>query len=81
MNTERRSEILQQLASAIARRRLTAPARFALDIVAPLGFIAGQVAQLVQPLTPAGRWHDYVSALDDEQGWAVLQRLVDRQDG
>jgi hypothetical protein len=81
MNTNRRTEILQQLAAAIARRRLTAPVRIALDIVAPVGFIASQVAQFVQPLTPAGRWHEYVNALDDEQGWRVLQRLVDEQDG
>lgn len=81
MNTDRRMEILHQLAAAIARHRLTAPARIALDIVVPVGFIASQVAQFVQPLTPAGRWHEYVSALDDEQGWFVLQSLVDQQDG
>ncbi len=80
MNTDRRTEILQQLAAAIARHRLTAPARIALDIVAPLGFIAGQVAQFVRPLTPTGRWHEYVSALDDEQGWLVLQSLVEQRD-
>jgi hypothetical protein len=81
MNTDRRTEVLEQLAAVIARHRLTAPARIALDIVAPLGFIASQVAQFVQPLTPAGRWHEYVNALDDEQGWLVLRRLVDQQDG
>jgi len=81
MNTDRRTEILQQLAGAIARHRLTVPARIALDVVAPLGFIAGQVAQFIQPLTPIGRWQEYIGALDDEQGWVVLQHLVDQQDG
>lgn len=80
MNTEQRTQILQRLASAIAQRRMTTPARMALDIVAPVGFIASQVAQLIRPLTPLGRWHEYVSALGDEQGWKVLQRLVDQQD-
>jgi hypothetical protein len=79
MNTDQRTEILQQLAAAIARHHLTAPARIALDIVAPVGFIAGQVAQFLQPLTPVGRWHEYVSALGDEHGWLVLQRLVDQR--
>ena len=80
MNADRRIEILQQLAAAIARRHLTAPARLALDVIAPIGFIASQVALFAQPLTPPGRWYEYVSALDDEQGWRVLQRFVDQQD-
>jgi hypothetical protein len=80
MDTERRAEILKRLAAAIERRRLTAPARIALDVIAPLGFMASQVALLVRPLTPPGRWHEYVSALDDEQGWLVLQHFVDQQD-
>ena len=80
MNADRRAEVLQRLADAIARRRLTAPARLALDVVAPLGFMASQLALLVRPLTPPGRWYEYVSALGDEQGWQVLRRFVDQQD-
>ena len=80
MNTDQRTQILRRLASAIARRRMTAPARMALDIVVPIGFIASQVAQFIRPLTPLGRWHEYVCALDEEQGWKVLQSLVDQQD-
>jgi len=80
MNAEQRDQILQQLAQAIARRHLTAPARLALDVISPLSFLASQVALFVRPLTPLGRWHDYASALDDEQGWKVLQRLVENQD-
>jgi len=80
MNSEQRHQILQQLADTIRRRRLTAPARLALDVLAPLGFLASQVALFVRPLTPLGRWHDYVAALDDEQGWKVLQSLVENRD-
>ena len=80
MNTDQRDKILQQLAQAIAHRRLTAPARLALDVLSPLSFLASQLALFALPLTPFGRWHDYVAALDDEQGWKVLQGLVEKQD-
>ena len=80
MDTEQRLHILEQLASSISRHRLTAPARIALDVIAPVGFIASQVAQLVTPFAPAGRWQAYVNALDDEQSWNLLQQLVEKQD-
>ena len=80
MDTDQRTQILEQLAQAIARRRLTAPARLALDVIAPLSFLTSQIALFLRPLTPLGRWHDYVAALDDERGWKVLQRLVEDQD-
>ena len=80
MNADQRTQILQQLAQAIARRRLSAPARLALDVLAPLSFLTSQVALFLRPLTPLGRWHEYVAALDDEQSWKVLQRLVENQD-
>ncbi len=80
MNTDHRAQILQQLAQAIARRRLTAPARLALDVITPLSFLTSQIALFLRPLTPLGRWYDYVAALDDEQGWKVLQDLVEKQD-
>jgi hypothetical protein len=81
MNSDQRDQVLQQLAQAIARRRLTAPARLALEAISPLSFLGSQIALFLRPLTPFGRWHDYVSALEDEQGWEVLQRLVAKQDG
>ena len=80
MDAEQRLQILEQLAGAIGRHRLAAPARMALDVIAPMGFIASQVAQLVSPLAPAGRWQVYVGALDDEQGWTLLHQLVEKQD-
>jgi hypothetical protein len=80
MDAEQRTHILEQLAAAIGRHRLAVPARIALDVIAPVGFIASQVAQLVSPLTPTARWQAYVNALGDEQGWALLQQLVEKQD-
>ena len=80
MNTDQRIQILQQLAQAIARRRLTAPARLALDVITPLSFLTSQIALFLRPLTPLGRWHDYVAALDDEQGWKELQQLIEKHD-
>jgi hypothetical protein len=80
MNTDQRVQILQQLADAIARRRLTGPARLALDVIAPIAFLASQAALFARPLTPFGRWHDYVDALGDEQGWTMLQQLVEHRD-
>ena len=80
MDSNQRTHILQQLADAIARRRLTAPARLALDVLAPVAFLTSQAALFARPLVPLGRWHDYVAALDDEQGWKVLQHFVETQD-
>jgi hypothetical protein len=80
MNAEQHQQILQQIADAIARRGLIVPARIALDVLAPLGFLSSQVALFLQPLTPLGRWRTYLTALEDEESWQVLQRLVDRGD-
>lgn len=80
MNPEQQARILQQLADALASRRLATPARIALDVVAPVGFLASQAALLVRPLLPTGRWHQYVSALSDQHGWELLHELVTRRD-
>jgi hypothetical protein len=78
MNIDQRTTILQDLADGIARRHLSAPARLVLDIVEPLGFLAGQIALFVRPLTPFGRWREYLTALEDEEGWKILHRMVDQ---
>ena len=78
MNIERRTAILQDLADSIARRHLTTPARLVLYAAEPFGFLASQLALFARPLTPFGRWCEYLSALEDEEGWTVLQKLVDR---
>jgi hypothetical protein len=75
MDRVQRTQTLQDLADGIARRRLTVPARILLDLVEPLGFLASQVALFVRPLTPLGRWRDYIMALEDEESWKVLYRL------
>jgi len=80
MNAEQRQQALQQIADAIARRRLAAPARIALDVLGPLSFLSSQAALFLQPLTPLGRWRTYLTALEDEQSWQVLRRLVDQGD-
>jgi hypothetical protein len=80
MDRIQRTQTLQDLADGIARRRLMAPARILLDLVEPLGFLASQVALFARPLTPLGRWRDYVMALEDEESWKVLHRLVHHQD-
>ncbi|HNP86049.1 MAG TPA: hypothetical protein PKK78_07925 [Kouleothrix sp.] len=80
MNSEQQTETLQQLADGLQRRRLVAPARIVMDMLTPLGFLAGQVALFIRPLVPQGRWHAYVSALSDEQGWELLHTLIERRD-
>jgi hypothetical protein len=77
MDSERRITLLQELANSIARRHLSAPARLVLDIFEPLGFLASQMALFVRPLTPFGRWREYLMALEDTEGWEILHRLVD----
>ena len=80
MNAEQRTQILREIADAISRRRLAAPARLALDAIAPLGFFASQTALFIRPLTPLGRWRDYLTALENERSWRDLQDLIERRD-
>lgn len=80
MTHEQRTDILHQIARALEQRRLLAPARIALDIVAPIGFLASQAATFIQPFFPEGRWRSYVAALSDQEGWDLLQRMVETRD-
>jgi len=80
MTREERAAILQQLAHALARRGLLTPTRIALDIITPLGFLAGQAALFIHPLIPEGRWHSYVAALSDQDGWNELHDMVTARD-
>lgn len=81
MRPEHRDQTLQYLAATIARHQLMTPARFLLDIVTPLGFLASQVAVFARPLMPSGRWHDYMVALGDEESWRILHTIVEHHDG
>ncbi|MGQ9550164.1 MAG: hypothetical protein ACUVSY_16055 [Roseiflexus sp.] len=69
---------IEQLAQAIMQRGLTTPARIMLDIVAPLGFLAGQVTLFVRPFVPGSRWTRTIDALCDARGWRVLHDLLNR---
>lgn len=80
MNNDQRTQVLQDLTDALARRRLLVPARMLLDVVTPLGVMASQVALFARPFLPRSRWRDYVAALDDEYGWKVLHDMVDQRD-
>lgn len=80
MDVQERAALLQNLAAGIARRRMTVPMRFVLDVVEPVSFLASQVALFAHPLIPIGRWRDYVCALEEETSWKVLSQLVDRRD-
>lgn len=80
MNPEERQTALHELANRITKSGLKTPARMILDIVEPLGFIASQVALMLRPFTPQGRWRSYLTALDDEHGWSALHRIVDSND-
>jgi hypothetical protein len=71
---------IDALADAIARRRLVAPARLLLDMIAPVDFLASQFALFARPLAPGGRWQAYVAALSEEAGWQRLRERV-RQPG
>ena len=77
MDSEERTHLLRELADGIRRRGLSAPASIALDIVAPLGVLAGQAAMFARPLLPHGRWRSYAAALDSEDGWQELHQLLD----
>jgi len=78
MDIDQRTAILQKLADDIARRRLTTPVRMILEATGPLAFFASQAALFARPLAPLGRWREYLTALDDEEGWEILHRIVDR---
>jgi hypothetical protein len=79
MNPDERTRRLQEIADGLTRRGLATPARIALDVIVPLGFLAGQAAQFARPLLPHGRWRGYASALEDEAGWQALQKLIGRR--
>jgi hypothetical protein len=78
MDLSRRAAILQTLADSIARRGLLTPARIILDVVEPLGFLASQAALFARPFAPLGSWQEYLTALDDQEGWKILHDIVDR---
>lgn len=79
MDEQQREQILSSLADALSRRRLLASTRLLLDVVEPISFLASQIALFARPLTPRGRWSEYVGALGDEAGWKALHQIVKRR--
>ncbi len=78
MNHPPHDELLERLADAIVQRGLTAPARMLLDMLAPLGFLASQMALFARPFVPGDRWTRYVDALSDARGWEQLRDILNR---
>lgn len=78
MNRPLDDELLDQLASAIEQRGLATPARILLDVIAPLGFLAGQITLFARPFVPGNRWRNYVDALSDAEGWERLRDILNR---
>lgn len=71
---------LGEIAAGLRRRRIDGAARLVLEVVEPVAFLASQAALFVQPLTPRGRWHDYVDLMTKEANWRTLRRMVDQQE-
>jgi hypothetical protein len=78
MTPDERTTLLRDFAAGIDRRGLTTLARIALDVIAPLGFLAGQAALFARPLLPSTHWRNYAAALADESAWRELRDLMDR---
>lgn len=78
MNHPPHDESLERLADAIVQRGLMAPARMLLDMLAPLGFLASQMALFARPFVPGDRWTRYVDALSDARGWEQLRDILNR---
>ncbi|HEU4323253.1 MAG TPA: hypothetical protein VFS21_08865 [Roseiflexaceae bacterium] len=74
------AQTVRAVADALGRSRLEAPARLLLDVIAPVDFLASQVASFTRPLLPFGQWRSYVAAFENEECWALLRRMVDQQD-
>jgi len=82
--TDEEKQLLEQLADALARRRLTAPALFLLESMQPLSFVASQAMVMLRPLVDAvlrspETW-DRISALLARRGAVelLLRRLEAR---
>ena len=75
--------LLDQLAKGIARRRMIAPAMFALESMKPLAFASSQVMVMLQPIV-AALWVDSatynrVTRLLERRG--TLELLLRRLEG
>jgi hypothetical protein len=77
--TDSPPQVLEQVAQELIRRRLTAPAIFALESTRPLSFLASQallvLGPLVQALLPLPRYQEFCEALEDRRNidWLITR--------
>jgi len=80
--------LLDELASGIVRRRLTAPAMFFLEASKPLGFLASQAMIFFAPIAAivwtglddkGSRWQRAQGLLERRGGIELLLRRIERQ--
>ncbi len=71
---------LEDLAAAIRRHHLEAPALVVITVVRPLGMLGGHLLLLAQPLVPGDRWQNSIAqtaaALEDDATWTQLEKLL-----
>lgn len=71
--------VLERVARELIRRRMTAPAIFALESTRPLSFVASQaltvLGPLVQALLPLPRYQEFCEALEDRRNidWLITR--------
>lgn len=72
-------QVLEQVAQELIRRRMTAPAIFALESTRPLSFVASQalmvLGPLIQALLPLPRYQEFCEALEDRRNvdWLITR--------
>jgi len=69
--TPRQAEIVDKLAKAVVRRRLTTPALMALEMGRPLNYIGSQAMAFFQPI---------VAVLFDTEGYREFTRLMEHRE-
>lgn len=76
---ERQREVLGRVAKALMKRRLTAPAIFALESLKPLSYVSAQALVFLQPLVqlalPVRDYEVLAAALEDRDNieWLIQQ--------
>lgn len=68
---------LAELAAALERRGLRAPAALLLDAVRPLDFVNSQIARFSLPLLGGTAAEPFAVALAETEAWRELRRLLD----
>lgn len=77
---EKHTDTVRTLAATIERAGLRVPISMALDALRPLDFLSSQAALFVHPFTRGSSWEHYTAVLTNEQSWAHLRQLLNRED-